>query len=252
MKIISPIPKDSGWQIRRLLFWNGVWMLLLLSLFFPGTNLLWERIDTGFFYLVNQPLEQSHWLRIFWAAANHRLADWFEDLCIFAFFAAAFLKTARVGRQKRSAQFVFCVLLIATTILLVNRLVCRDFLRLRRDSPTHIFDDAIILGDYLSSFLVKTDSTKSFPGDHATTALLFAFSYAYFVRGKLGIAAIAYGLFLCLPRLVVGAHWLSDIVVGSGSIVIFSLSWALFTPLSEKATQLIVKRLPKKKAPVQS
>ena len=64
---------------------------------------------------------------------------------------------------------------------------------------------------------------------------MFAVSYAYLVRGKLGALALAYGGgALCIPRLAVGAHWLSDLIVGSCCIVLLSISWAFFTPLGER------------------
>lgn len=217
--------------------------LLLLSLFAPYTSSVWEKIDRTFFHLLNQPLGTSSSLRTFWALANHRLADWIEDLCILGFYCAAIWKAPRGERRRRTAEMIFCVLLTALTILLVNRLLCRDLLRLRRQSPTLVLDNAVYLPDFLSWITVKTDSSKSFPGDHATTALMFACSYAFFVRGRLAFLALLYGVFLCLPRLAVGAHWFSDIFVGSASIVLFSLSCALFTPIGERVIGFIQKKL---------
>jgi membrane-associated phospholipid phosphatase len=68
------------------------------------------------------------------------------------------------------------------------------------------------------------------PGDHATTLLLFTVMYTFFAGRKLGTYAALYAIFRILPRLIVGAHWFSDIVVGSGCLVLFFLSWALCTP----------------------
>lgn len=233
------------WRIKPLVFFSTLAGLLLASLFLPLTAEIWRKIDTSFFRLVNDPLKGSPSLRVFWALANHSLADWVEDLCILGFYLVAIWKTPREHRLRRGAEFIFCLLLTALTILLINRLLCRDLLQLRRASPTLVLDQTVNLSHYISWIQVKVDSAKSLPGDHATTALLFAFSYAYIVRGRLALIAILYGIFLCLPRLVVGAHWLSDILIGSGSIVLISLSFAFFSPLANRAISIIEKRMKK-------
>jgi Kdo2-lipid A phosphotransferase len=216
-----------------------LWALLLLTFFSPWTAPLWKKWDLAAFEFFNSPLRWGQGMRLFWAMANHSLADWFEDLCILTFYVVAVWKTEKHLRLKKSAGFIFCLLLTAATILLVNRLVCRDLLRLRRTSPSISVPKALYLPDYLPDTTVKVHSSKSFPGDHAATALMFALSYAYIVKGRLALFALAYGAFLCLPRLVVGAHWFSDLIVGSGTIVLFSLSWAFFTPLADRCTAWI-------------
>lgn len=231
-------------RFKPLLFWNCLSLALFATLFLFSET--WSKIDIFFFRLVNEPLRDSHLLRTFWALANLRLADWFEDLCILGFCIAAIWKSQKGTRVKRGAQFFFCLLLTALTILLVNRLFCRDFLRLRRASPSMVVDQFVDISQSISWIHFKVHSNKSIPGDHATTALMFAVSYAYLVRGRLGFLALLYGAFLCLPRLTVGAHWLSDIVVGSGCIVMVSISWAFFTPCADRvvsAIERVVKKI---------
>jgi len=179
------------------------------------------------------------------ALANHELADWFEDLCILGFYLAAILKSERRERLRKCAEFLFCIALTALTIILVNRLFFRDFLHLRRMSPSLALEQFVNLSYAVEWIECKVHSNKSFPGDHATTALMFALSYAYVTRGKLGLFALLYGLLLCLPRLAVGAHWLSDLIVGSGCIVMLSISWAFFTPLARWSINSIERNLKK-------
>jgi membrane-associated phospholipid phosphatase len=81
---------------------------------------------------------------------------------------------------------------------------------------------------------VKFKSPKSFPGDHAVTALCLITGFSYLGRKRLVVAltAVCYGIFLCLPRMVAGAHWLSDVLIGSGSIVTIGFSLAFFSPFA--------------------
>jgi putative membrane protein len=49
---------------------------------------------------------------------------------------------------------------------------------------------------------------------------------------------MALSVVMLLPRMVVGAHWLSDITVGSFAISLFALGWLLATPLHAILIQL--------------
>jgi membrane-associated phospholipid phosphatase len=103
-------------------------------------------------------------------------------------------------------------------------------------SPTMVIDDSIRLSKEIPWMKIKDGSSKSFPGDHGTTALLFAASFSYLAGWRLGILASFYAAFLCMPRLITGAHWLSDVLVGSGTITMIFLSWAFCTPLFSRFT----------------
>ncbi len=225
----------SKWQWKPL----ALYLFLVAALLCSFSCSLWQMVDLWFFRVINHPLKDRHFLQVFWALANHRAADWLEDFVFLGFYLFAIVKTKKGNRQKMGAQLLFCVLLSALTILLINRVLCRDVLRLRRDSPSIVLDHAIILSNSLSWIAVKTGSSKSFPGDHATLGLMLSLSFAYIVRGKLALAALLYGALLCLPRMVIGSHWLSDIVVGSGCIALSVLSLAFFSPLASKMTTQI-------------
>ncbi len=231
---------------RHFLFYHLMGALLLVTFFLPGLSSLWEMADSKTFQFLNHSfIDHPNW-QLFWAFANHRLADWFEDLCILAFFIVATLRAPKGLKKRRAAEMIFIVLLITATILLFNRLICRDLLRLRRHSPTAIFEMPFLLSEVLPWMTIKDISSKSFPGDHATTALLFGLSYFHFVRGRLGLFGLIYSLFLCLPRLMAGAHWLSDLVVGTGLLISFVWGIVFATSFGEKCVTRLEKILPSK------
>ena len=236
MTILTLTPEIPSWKWRQLLFLHVIGALLFCSLFLPVTRPYWESLDVAFFKWINSSLKGHPSWQLFWACANHKLADWIEDLFILVFFIAYVKKTKAALRTKKIAELLFCVLFIGAVIYFVNRLFFREHFNIPRLSPTLVVEDSIHLSQEIPWMSIKDDSSKSFPGDHGTTALLFAATYTYLAGWRLGLLACLYAAFLCLPRLITGAHWLSDVVVGSGTIAILCLSWVFCTPLFGRCT----------------
>jgi membrane-associated phospholipid phosphatase len=223
-----------NWNLSRLLLLHLAAVLLFSTLFFSFTANYWETIDTATFQVLNGSLKGSHSWQVFWALANHKLADWVEDLFILGFCIAHVKSQPKERRARSIAELLFMILLIAATIVLINRIFFREVIRLPRESPTKILDGAILLSHVVPWLHTKIRASTCFPADHATTALLFAAIYAYFAKWRLGILSCLYAVFLCMPRLIAGAHWLSDVIVGSGTILLVVLSIAFCTPLHTK------------------
>lgn len=229
---------NSQWKAPSLLFFHLLAILLVASLFLPFTGKLWALLDVAFFKWVNGSLDGNPNWQLFWACANHKLADWVEDVVILGFFIAYVRTVHRTLRLKKIAELLFCVLYIAAILYFVNTLLFRETIRIPRMSPSLVVDPSIRLSELIPWMKIKDSAARSFPGDHATTAILFAASYAYLARGKLALLACLYSIFLCMPRLITGAHWLSDIVIGSGAIALIFLSWAFCTPFFNRFVTL--------------
>jgi membrane-associated phospholipid phosphatase len=231
-----PLAARKDWKLKILLFCHIIGALLFASLFWPVTKAYWEVIDIAFFKWVNFPLRDRPALQLFWAMANHKFADWVEDLCVLTFFITHVRQAHKALRMRKVFELAFCVLYIAAIIYFVNQILFRENLSIPRLSPTKVVDDSVRLSQEIPWMKIKDGSSKSFPGDHGTTALLFATSFSYLAGWRLGILASLYAAFLCMPRLVTGAHWLSDVLVGSGTITMIFLSWAFCTPLFSRFT----------------
>lgn len=227
---------NSSWNVKILLLCHLIGALLFASLFWPITEAFWNTIDIAFFKCINSTLRDHPYWQLFWAFANHKLADWVEDLCVLCFFIAYVRQGHQTLRKRKAAELVFIVFYIAAILYFINRVLFRENLDIPRLSPTLVVEDSVRLSDEIPWMKIKDEASKSFPGDHATTALLFAASFSYLAGWRLGVLASLYGAFLCMPRLITGAHWLSDVVVGSGTIAIVCLSWAFCTPLFTRFT----------------
>lgn len=231
----------TQYKLKSLLLLQTLLVLLLTSLLWPKTAVYWHKLDVAFFKMINQSLLDRPWWQVFWASANHKYADWLEDLCILAFFTIWIRKSPASLRKIRIAQLLFCILYSAFILFFVNRILFRDFIQMPRLSPSLMIENSVLLSQKIPWMKIKDVSRASFPGDHATTALLFAASFSYLAGWRFGVAAWLYASFLCMPRLITGAHWLSDVLVGSGGIALFFLSIAFCTPLANSLSSYVAR-----------
>ncbi|MBM3207558.1 MAG: phosphatase PAP2 family protein [Chlamydiae bacterium] len=223
---------SKEWNFQKIFSIQLVIAFALCTFFSPLTHHFWEAVDIFIFKTINSTLAWGHGWQTFWAMANHKMADWIEDVVILAFAVIYVRSGQKEERLYRSSQILFFVIYSAFIIFFVNKTLIRDYLSINRDSPSLIVRETIKLSEHISWLKIKDESHKSFPGDHATTALLFGSTFIYLGSKKMKICAGIYMVFLILPRMILGAHWFSDVVVGSGSIVFFFLAWAYLSPLA--------------------
>lgn len=233
----------NRWNFKVLLLCHFIIALLVSSFLWPATRTYWDALDRSFFHWLNSSLaDRPNW-QLFWAYGNLRLADWIEDIVILSFFYVYIRSATKQMRLQRVSQFLFSLFLGAFIILFVNEILFRGQLRIPRHSPTLVVDHCIRLSQEIPWLHIKDSAAKSFPGDHATTAIYFGTIFTFFAGWRRGLPACLYAAYLCLPRMVAGAHWLSDVLVGSCSIVLFFLSWTLCSPFQTWVTTKIEKSL---------
>jgi membrane-associated phospholipid phosphatase len=74
------------------------------------------------------------------------------------------------------------------------------------------------------------------------------FMLRYLSKSAFAVALII-TLIFSLPRVMIGAHWFTDIAVGSMSVVLVGASWWLMTPASDTLINWLDQKLPGKKNP---
>jgi len=230
-------------KIKALLFVHLLLLVLLGMFYCSFTYPFIESIDRHFFLMLNSPLEGRPLVQLFWAFMNHNKADLVEDGVFLLFFFLGILNTPKGQKTHRLAQFLFSCLIIGSIIYCVNHTLLRSHTLIPRKSPSLVIEPCVRLSKTLPWLTVKDKTFLSFPGDHATTLILFASLYSFFVGRRLGKYTWFYAVFRFMPRLVVGAHWLSDILIGSVSLALFFLSWILCTPYHKQIIALIEKGL---------
>lgn len=152
-----------------------------------------------------------------------------------------YMKETTAGRRR----LIVTGFVMLLTAVILNQL--GHLLPVSHPSPTLTFENINRVSE-LTGIPTKDASSDSFPGDHGMMLMIFAcFMLRYFSRGAFAIALLIVVLF-SMPRIMIGAHWLTDIAVGSLSIVLVGMSWVLMTPLSDKIIDVINRNLPGSKS----
>lgn len=153
----------------------------------------------------------------------------------------SFWRKEDAAGRRRIIAIGLVMLLIA---VVVNQLA-QGLMPVKRSSPSLYFPNINRVSELLH-ISTKDASKDSFPGDHGMMLLIFsAFMLRYFGKKAFGVALIIVVVFV-FPRVMIGAHWLTDIVVGSLSAVLIGLPWCLMTPLSDRLIALFDRYLPRK------
>lgn len=230
---MSAATLSPQWRPRALILLLLISLLLLASWIPSGGKALWHQLDIPVFRLLNGSLGQLAGWDLLWALLSTRLADLLAAILMLLSLITPGLIFERL--QVRRALLIFIALLVVT--LVVRTLFTRfiDGLGLQHASPSVTLGDGFRLSGAfpgIENILeIKDRSSRSFPGDHASVLLLWAAFLSLFARGKRLLLIWLACIFLLLPRLVAGAHWLSDNLVGGGFVVMQTLAWGYCTPL---------------------
>ncbi len=227
----------AEWRTLPLILANLLALLLLLSWLVEPTRSLWQALDEQLFWAMNRSLNWGvAWQRL-WAIANNRVFDLVAAFAMLLLFAhqALLRDRARLPHYIAVGLMMFCTLLLMLAI--------SKELPIERLSATAQFPQALRLTQLVPDIPTKDYSSDSFPGDHGLVLLLCAgFALAYLPRVH-GLLALLLMVIFTLPRLMSGAHWVTDEIVGALSIGLIALSWLFATPLHRRLLDWFEQRL---------
>ena len=207
-------------------------------LFEPGRS-YWDQFDLAIFRTLNGTLEWGRVWQSIWAVANWRPCDLVIGVVLLMILiAAAHWRFA--GRPVRAfvslAIFALVTLIVAE---LTSEVIVDNVLEYHRGSPTRVLDDTIRLSSLVDWVESKDTSRWSFPGDHGFVLLMCALYVSYLGNRRLFVAVWLVAILGALPRLISGAHWSTDIIVGSGTMALLTTAFLLATPLHDYLVSLI-------------
>lgn len=197
----------------------------------------WATLDNSVFYFFNRRLVPGSYFLTITAWTNLRAFDVISFAVMGCLYFYYFQQQDNAGKRKMLALGL-CMLLMGIVIKQCGRLI-----PIAHPSPTLVLPDSNRL-KHLVDIAGKDASKDSFPGDHGMMLMIFAgFMARYFGKKAFAVAALIVIVF-SLPRIASGAHWFTDIYVGSLAISSVCLSWFLLTPASEFCAQALKRLIP--------
>ena len=227
-------------KIPLILLLNAAGLALFLSWYLPVNHGFWFPVDSGIFHFFNEQLVKSKVILWLVAITNNRAFDGCSLLAMGCLMLSFWLKEDATGRRR----IILIGLVMLLTAVVINQLA-QGLMPVKRSSPSLFFPNIHRVSELLN-ISTKDASKDSFPGDHGMMLLIFAsFMLRYFGKKAFAVALIIVVVF-AFPRVMIGAHWLTDIVIGSLSAVLIGVPWVLMTPLSDRLIALFDRYLPGK------
>ncbi|PIJ49448.1 hypothetical protein BL250_04820 [Erwinia sp. OLTSP20] len=226
-------------RLSLILLLNVAGITLYLSWYLPAGHGAWFLVDKDIFFWFNNRLITNKPLLWYIAITNYRAFDGVSLLAMGGLYYYYWRQQTSEGRRR---MFSIGITMLITAVVL-NQL--GHLLPGHRPSPTEFFPQVNHVAE-LTGIPAKDASANSFPGDHGLMLIIFTgYMLRYFGRSAFVISVIIV-LFFSLPRVMIGAHWFSDIAVGSMSIALVFLSWVLLTPASDRLVRWVYRYLPAK------
>ncbi len=215
---------------------NAAGLALFLSWYLPVNHGFWFIIDSGIFHFFNQKLVESHAFLWWVAITNNRAFDGCSLLAMGGLMLSFWLKEDASGRRR----IVIIGLVMLLTAVVLNQLG-QALIPVKRASPTLSFEHIYRVSELLH-IPTKDASKDSFQRSRYDAADIFRL-YAALFRQKGGDYRPYYICGFAFPRVMIGAHWFTDIVVGSLTVILIGLPVA-DDPLSDRAIALFENYLP--------
>lgn len=216
-----------------LLFWYAT----------AGQSGFWFELDSAVFRFFNARIMAGTLLADIVTYANQRWFDAIAFISMGLLYLYFFLKTDNAGKRR---------MLALGLVMLVTGIIIKQLGRyspLQHSSPTLYFEDAYRLSKHIAIH-VKDSARESFPGDHGMMLMVFTAFIARYFGLKAFFAALCITVVFSLPRIIIGAHWFTDIYIGSFSVVCIVYSWLLLTPAAERLTDFVERFIPRRVFPV--
>jgi membrane-associated phospholipid phosphatase len=226
---------------KWLMFWWAVACFWFASWLIPATRELWDVLDSAIFFSFNGSLASGKTWQGFWAIANWRPFDIIAAslILIIGFsWTYSLKKESRLSALSGLAILLFIILVTRFSAALV--LYLTDY---QRYSPSITLTPSFRLSELVTWIDAKDYHKDCFPGDHGyvvITCIIFFFLQAGKRWGMLSLVLLSPFI---IPRLVSGAHWATDIIIGSGTMALISLPLLFATPLYRWGQTIISKIL---------
>ncbi len=208
---------------------------------------LWRKLDETTFLFLNGSLSIGDTYAYIWAITNQRWFDLVPGLLLVVIGLIWSISNKKKFFIKRFS--VCCMILVYTVIS--TQIMVKAFAPKENLSPTkeNKLERILLTEKFPEMSALKDQSKKSFPGDHGIIMIAFTIGMFVYAGMKFVTSAMIITIIFSIPRLVGGAHWLTDIVVGSIAVNLITMGILYATPLHNKLLvyfRFIIKKIMRK------
>ena len=157
-------------------------------------------------YSLNGTLNWNKYWVFFWGYLNHFYETYLNIIPITAIIILA-LKLSKVGLKDGMLKFFYYIITLELVLYFSKEIF--DYIRL---SPSYYFNDFVSIIKLLGNENLKCTSHHSFPSGHSLAYFYFFFYIKTFKIDRLTLISLALAIFFSIPRVISGAHWVSDIL----------------------------------------
>ena len=225
--------RPNHWRMNWLIGCHLAAALLLGSWLWAPTRSVWDWVDERIFLALNGTLawgEQWQWI---WAVWNTGKWDTVSGVIMIGLLMV-YMFGYRPRLRQRMAEAAFIGLTILAIVMLFREVIF-EIWSITRHSPSLVIDEAYRLSELVPGIRAKDQATDSFPGNHGIVCFTFITLMWRFTNWRYASVATVLGIWYVLPRMLGGAHWFTDIAVGSAALALVTMSWVLATPLERRA-----------------
>lgn len=209
--------------------------ILLLSLaagllytwaFVDNVRAAWDEIDRNVFFALNGTLSETGAWQTLWAVGNNIITDIIMGSLVALLFYRYAARDGGIHAIER-----LCTFLLLGTMVFTAKYSMRFLSDGKRPSASAELEPVVYLSEHVDWLKVKDMSNDSFPSDHATLLIIAVFFLWFYAGWRTGLMMTVLAIIFCLPRLFSGAHWFTDMAVGSLSVALVISALTLCTPL---------------------
>jgi len=238
----------ENWNLKYfiiLLFGAAIYLKLWSS--FALTANIFDDLDYGLFYFLNNLLHNDLW-SFFCAILNTRYVDLISGLTLLSIAIAFVLHGGKYCILRRIIMFAS----ISVFIMFSSYLSQYFFLGVERISPTRehfggskymrrrimtkmekkgIKMNIVFINHKHKNIKTKDGSNITFPSDHGIVLFAFFIGIFFYSGMKLGFISLFISILFSIPRLLSGAHFITDTIVGTFVVLLISTAIFYTTPL---------------------
>ena len=227
---------EAYWNLRGLMISYGIAALLVLSYLWAPTRMVWDGLDRHIALGLNSMVQTSYTEQMFWAFANLRVFDYIAAFILLGVLIAYVMRGQNAPRDVRIARSILVCVLLLVLVAITREFLFKD---VSRESPSLVLEPFTMLSEH-TPLNPKDHSTQSFPGDHATVVATFTFLLWFFAGRRYGLVSAVFATFFVLPRLVSGAHWFPDAIIGGVVTALVVVPLVVYTPVQDILTRGLV------------